>query len=142
VRKAAVAELADQGLLDRVSHEARQLLLSLAQALLRGPEGVRHLLERLVQATLLVGEISEADALIVFTMGDHLILRRLTRELADCFGEARRFVAHQLGQKLDDHIRFEERTLFPAVEATLGRARLTELAGELSGRPGTRKSST
>ncbi|HTP28969.1 MAG TPA: hemerythrin domain-containing protein, partial [Anaeromyxobacteraceae bacterium] len=70
--------------------------------------------------------ISEADALVVFTTGDHLILRRLARDLAGCSPEGCQPLACRLAQKLDAHIRFEERTLFPALEATLGRTRLRE----------------
>lgn len=35
-------------------------------------------------------------------------------------------------QRLEEHVRFEEQTLFPAMERALGRARLAELEGELA----------
>jgi len=71
----------------------------------------------------LVGHISEADALVVFTQGDHTVLHRLAREL-----------------RLAEHFRFEEQTLFPALQATLGCDCLAALGGEMaaSARTGTK----
>jgi len=63
----------------------------------------------------LVRHISEADAVVVFTQGDHTVLRRLAREL-----------------RLAEHFRFEEQTLFPALQATLGCDCLAALGGEMA----------
>jgi hypothetical protein len=41
-------------------------------------------------------------------------------------------LAAEIGRSLDDHIRFEERILFPAVEAALAPAELIELGRELA----------
>ncbi|WP_242344322.1 hemerythrin domain-containing protein [Anaeromyxobacter terrae] len=82
----------------------------------------------------LAGRISEADAAIVFTLGDHVVLRRLARELRAADGPARAAAAENLARKLEEHAAFEERTLFPVLQETLGCVRLAELAGELAGR--------
>lgn len=81
----------------------------------------------------LAGEVSEADALVVFTLGDHVALRRLARELRAAQGPARSAAAAALARKLEEHVAFEERTLFPALRDALGRARLAGLAGEIAG---------
>lgn len=82
----------------------------------------------------LARRIPEADAVIVFTLGDHLVLRRLARELRDAEEPEGRYVAERLRGKLAEHAAFEERTLFPAVQETLGCDRLAALGGELSSR--------
>jgi hemerythrin HHE cation binding domain-containing protein len=40
--------------------------------------------------------------------------------------------AHDLGRRLHDHVRFEERTLFPALERRLGEAELERLGERLA----------
>lgn len=80
----------------------------------------------------LARRISEADALIVFTLGDHVVLRRLARELRAAPGPARAAAAG-LARKLEEHVAFEERTLFPALQETLGCVRLAGLANEMAG---------
>jgi hemerythrin-like domain-containing protein len=79
----------------------------------------------------LAGRLSEADAVIVFTSGDHLVLRRLVRDLRNASGPAFVVAAAALAGKLAEHIHFEERTLLPALQQTLGCDRLAELQGEL-----------
>jgi len=81
----------------------------------------------------LARRVSEADALIVFTLGDHVVLRRLARELRAARGPARSRAADALARKLEEHVTFEERTLFPALEETLGCTRLAGLANEIAG---------
>ncbi|MFN3648390.1 MAG: hemerythrin domain-containing protein [Armatimonadota bacterium] len=71
------------------------------------------------------------DPLIVRTLVEHVALRRAVRALAAAKGEACRLLAAEIGQALDDHIRFEERVLFPYVEATLPPAELAALGAEL-----------
>lgn len=73
----------------------------------------------------LAGRVGEADALVVFALGDHCAMRRLARELRDS-PEA----GIELARRLAEHVAFEERTLFPALEATLGAARVAELLQE------------
>lgn len=56
----------------------------------------------------------------------HLAIRRWALEV-----EARGLSvedAHVLGELLDNHVRFEERELFPLIEATLGESALGQLA--------------
>ncbi|MBI5445054.1 MAG: hemerythrin domain-containing protein [Deltaproteobacteria bacterium] len=76
--------------------------------------------------------VSEGDALIVLTLSDHTVLRRLVRELRRCPHDARPVVALRIGQRLREHVAFEERTLFPAVEQALGRKTLKALSRELA----------
>jgi hemerythrin HHE cation binding domain-containing protein len=77
--------------------------------------------------------LSEADAVIVFTLGDHLVLRRLARRLRASQGAARAEAAAALVRKLEEHVSFEERTLFPALQEALGCTRLSGLSKELAG---------
>jgi len=71
------------------------------------------------------------DALIVRTLTEHVALRRAVIEIEDARGAERLRLAGALGQALDDHIRFEERVLFPAVEAALGGTALADLGRAL-----------
>ncbi len=75
--------------------------------------------------------LSEADAVIVFTSGDHLVLRRLARDLRNATGPAAAVAAAALAAKLSAHLHFEERTLLPALQQMLGCDYLAELQGEL-----------
>ncbi len=76
--------------------------------------------------------LSEADAAIVFTLSDHVALRRLARELREARGEARAAALAALEKKLHEHARFEESTLFPAVQEVLGCDRIAGLAPDLA----------
>ena len=80
----------------------------------------------------LARRLSEADAVIVFTSGDHLVLRRLVRDLRNATGPAAAVAAAALAGKLAEHFQFEERTLLPALQETLGCDLLGELQGELT----------
>lgn len=71
--------------------------------------------------------------LIVRTLTEHVALRRAIRALEQAHGEERVRLAQEIGQGLDDHIRFEERVLFPAMEAALEGAELAALGLELRG---------
>jgi hypothetical protein len=81
----------------------------------------------------LARRLSEADAVVVFTMGDHLVLRHLARDLRLASGATRRALAATLAGKLTDHLTFGERTLLPALQQALGCDRLAELGDELAG---------
>ena len=76
------------------------------------------------------------DALIVRTLTEHVALRRAVQDLERADTPTRQTLAAEVGQALDDHIRFEERVLFPAIEAALAGPRLSELGRELAGTPG------
>jgi iron-sulfur cluster repair protein YtfE (RIC family) len=80
----------------------------------------------------LTRQVSEADALVVFTLGDHVVLRRLVRELREAGEAARGAAAERLVRRLEEHVAFEERTLFPALQDTLGCTRLAALAREIA----------
>lgn len=72
--------------------------------------------------------------LVLQILGDHVELRRRARsvlatEVADA--EALRV----LGKRLAEHVRLEERELFPLIEATLPADRLGRLAAELAAPP-------
>jgi iron-sulfur cluster repair protein YtfE (RIC family) len=84
----------------------------------------------------LARRIPEADAVIVFTLGDHVVLRRLVRELREACESERGEAVRRLARKLAEHVEFEEQTLFPAVQESLGCDRLAALAPELArGKP-------
>ena len=89
----------------------------------RNEEGV--LLPALAEA------VQVDDPLIVRTLTEHVALRRAVRAMERSPDEARA-LAGEIGRALDDHIRFEERVLFPAVEAALEGPRLAELGRELA----------
>jgi hemerythrin-like domain-containing protein len=78
--------------------------------------------------------VAADDPLIVRTLVEHVALRRTVRDLAESVGERRRVLAGEIGRALDDHIRFEERVLFPAIEQALGAAELARLGEELRAR--------
>jgi hemerythrin HHE cation binding domain-containing protein len=78
--------------------------------------------------------LSEADAVVVFTLADHVALRRLARELRAAGPGERRAIATRLAGKLEEHASFEERTLFPALQEALGCDRLAALRDELGNR--------
>jgi len=76
--------------------------------------------------------IPESDAVLVFTLGDHVVLRRLARELREAGPGARAGLLLQFTQKLAEHAAFEEQTLFPILQAEVGTARLAGVEGELA----------
>lgn len=62
-------------------------------------------------------------------LGEHLWIRRAALRLEG--GEASLDEIHALGRLLHDHVRFEERTLFPLVEAALDADALARLAAQI-----------
>ena len=79
------------------------------------------------------------NPLIVRTLTEHVALRRAVRELVLATGEEQQLLAREIGQALHDHIRFEERVLFPAIEALLEGSRLAELGRLLAEETGGRE---
>ncbi len=73
--------------------------------------------------------------LIVRTLTEHAALGRAVGDLKSADEAGRQALAAEIGQALDDHIRFEERVLFPAIEAALAGPRLSELGQRLLTRP-------
>ena len=74
------------------------------------------------------------EALIARTHREHAALRDYAGKLAVTEGEPLRLLAAETAQLLHDHIRFEERVLFPAIEAALAGERLTKLGERLQER--------
>lgn len=62
-------------------------------------------------------------------LDEHLAIRREALRLAA--GESSLEEARELGRLLHDHVRFEERQLFPIVEAALDAAGLADLAAAI-----------
>lgn len=70
------------------------------------------------------------DPDVVRVLVEHVELHRGALDLAA--GAADLDVLHALGELLDGHVRHEERTLFPRIEAALSAAELTNLGATLS----------
>jgi hemerythrin-like domain-containing protein len=67
---------------------------------------------------------------VVRVLTEHVDLRRRAAELA-ASGSPSLTDVRELGERLAQHIRHEERVLFPAIEAALSHAELSELARAL-----------
>jgi hemerythrin-like domain-containing protein len=67
------------------------------------------------------------DPLIIRTLTEHVLLRRVVYDLKEAAGEQRQQLAAEIGRVLNDHIRFEERVVFPAIETALAGPNLVEL---------------
>ncbi|MGK2954721.1 MAG: hemerythrin domain-containing protein [Solirubrobacterales bacterium] len=92
------------------------------------PGGINHF--RIEEEVLLPGSNlpgPKSDDLSARMLDDHLEIRR--RAMTILAGEAVLGDFHELGTILDDHVRFEERELFLAVETNLSPEQL-ELLGE------------
>jgi iron-sulfur cluster repair protein YtfE (RIC family) len=70
------------------------------------------------------------EAAVVQVLTEHVDLRRRAAEL-EASESPSLTDAHELGGRLAQHIRHEERILFPAIEAALPDAELSELARAL-----------
>jgi len=70
------------------------------------------------------------EAAVVRVLTDHVDLRRRAAELEASESPSITDV-HELGERLAQHIRHEERVLFPAIEAALSDAELSELVRAL-----------
>lgn len=76
--------------------------------------------------------VGESHPLITRTLAEHRDLRRAVRDLAAAAEPERGRLAASVAAALHDHIRFEERVVFPAIEAELGGPRLGELGRKLA----------
>ena len=76
--------------------------------------------------------VPEDDLRITRLLTEHVALRRAVRSLKRAEPEQLGPLAAEIGRALDDHIRFEERILFPAVEAALAGTLLADLGEELA----------
>jgi hemerythrin-like domain-containing protein len=77
------------------------------------------------------GDISQAP--LVEMLEDHARIRGLVMRLSDevVGGNVRPETLREIGDRLEAHIRLEERVVFPLVEESLPEAALTELAARL-----------
>jgi hemerythrin-like domain-containing protein len=87
----------------------------------------------------LARHLSETDAVVVFTHGDHLVLRRLARELRLAKEPSQPAAVASLLDKLAEHFRFEEQTLFPTLQQAIGCDGLARLGGEMESTRGVRR---
>ncbi len=107
---------------DETAAEARQGFLDFFAR-----EGRRHFRieeELLLPAYARHGDATEDDVVRVLT--DHVELRRAATDLTTERDELRR-----LGERLEAHIRHEERVLFPRIEAALSDEELIQLGAEI-----------
>jgi hypothetical protein len=70
------------------------------------------------------------DPEVARLLDDHLAIRRRVASLLE--GEASDEALAELGQALTDHVRFEERELFPRIEAALPPDELERLGAKLA----------
>lgn len=72
------------------------------------------------------GGVDSDDEAIARVLTDHVWIRAKVEELraADRISVD---AAHELGERLDEHVRHEERVLFPAIEAALSSEQLAQL---------------
>jgi iron-sulfur cluster repair protein YtfE (RIC family) len=77
------------------------------------------------------GDVSQAP--LVEMLEDHARIRGLVMRLSDevVGGNVRPETLREIGDRLEAHIRLEERVVFPLVEESLPEAALTELAARL-----------
>jgi hemerythrin-like domain-containing protein len=70
---------------------------------------------------------------LVEMIQDHAHIRGLVMQLSDeaIGGNVRPETLHEIGERLEAHIRLEERVVFPLIEESLSEAALTELAARL-----------
>lgn len=89
--------------------------------------------EILLPACARLVRIDEEPAMVRM-VAEHAIIRARIGELARALAEGRDVepLLGELGQRLHDHVRFEEEVLFPRVEELLGETGLAEIAPRLT----------
>jgi hemerythrin-like domain-containing protein len=126
--------------LSRDHHRALEVALKLRRALDADAERVtREFLEfwrahgavhfRVEEEVLLPGaadQVAPTDPAVVRVLTDHVEIRRRARDLE--VGLASVEQLNSLGELLNDHVRHEERVLFPLIEERLTSAELSDLA--------------
>lgn len=70
------------------------------------------------------------DAEVARLLDDHLDIRRRVEAVTEGLASAE--ALSELGQALTDHVRFEERELFPRIEAALAPEKLERLGAKLA----------
>jgi hemerythrin-like domain-containing protein len=95
--------------------------------------GARHFaVEESVLLAVLARDAGSSDVLRRRLVEEHAKLRGLADDLDRTTGRAQLDAAHTLGGMLRDHVRFEERELFPHLERTLSPAALEGVGARLS----------
>ena len=115
----------------RLSRATEATLADARQAFLRfwEDEGRQHFHEEEdVLLPAFARHVAPADEAIVRVLTEHVDLRRRAADLDAGSLED----AHELGRRLHDHIRHEERVLFPMVEASFGDDELSDLGEALA----------
>ncbi len=79
----------------------------------------------------MAGIENAVDPVVVQVLREHAELRALVEELRR--GRTDTSFVREIGQRLDAHVRLEERKLFPKVQAGLAEEQLTELAAAMAG---------
>lgn len=76
----------------------------------------------------------DEEPAMVRMVAEHAVIRARIGELARALAEGKDVepLLTELGQRLHDHVRFEEEVLFPRVEELLGDAGLAEIAPQLT----------
>ena len=95
-------------------------------------EGARHF--RIEEELLLPGFARYGDfdqPAIARVLTEHVDLRRRGQDL-ECFPEADPAELRELGERLESHIRHEERVLFPIIEKTLPADELERLGAAMA----------
>ena len=84
--------------------------------------------EVLLPAVVEAGIVAEHE-MLARVAADHLLIRRDIRALD---GAPSLEQLHEIGARLSEHVRFEERQLFPLLEAELSEQQLTALGEEIT----------
>jgi hemerythrin-like domain-containing protein len=94
-------------------------------------DGQRHFREEEEVLLPLSADFVDLDQpLVVQVLTDHTVIRRLAGELLGA-GTSQPQVLHTLGEKLEEHVRREERQLFPLIEESLPEEELARLVALL-----------
>jgi hemerythrin-like domain-containing protein len=86
--------------------------------------------ELLLPAFVREGGADPADEAIVKVLTDHVWIRARLQSLR-AGGEVRVEEVRELGERLDEHVRHEERVLFPAMERALSTEQLARLGPDV-----------
>lgn len=101
-------------------------------------DGSRHFREEEEILLPIFAEHGEVeDPLVAQVLVEHIRIRSLVRmverDLAESAADTDVGRVHELGQLVHDHVRLEERQLFPKIEEELPPEAIEELVGRLSG---------
>lgn len=75
------------------------------------------------------------DDLVQRAMNEHKNIRHLSAAIAGASGEKLASLLDEIANTVDEHIRFEERTLFPHMEQVLSETQLKKISTQLDHEP-------